>query len=207
MPEEYELEYKEFDAKAFVARLADVKWGLVAMAACCFFMAFYVFVTPPQGGRGLFLITPLGGAEGLLSAVPWCAIVMGLAVFFGSIASRSPRTLGWAEPALGVAMLLAGLWALNFPVSLPAFAVTYGAMGIVAAFYLLLVALDMYVREAGQWLAVLAVAGATWVLAFMSMLGVAGLGGQLGVVALMLFVAAWGFVYGALELTQKPAEA
>ena len=36
MPEEYELEYKEFDAKAFVARLSDVKWGLVAMAACCF---------------------------------------------------------------------------------------------------------------------------------------------------------------------------
>ena len=33
-----------------------------------------------------------------------------------------------------VAMLLAGLWALNFPVSLPAFAVTYGAMGIVAGY-------------------------------------------------------------------------
>lgn len=207
MPDEYELEYKEFDVKAFCTRLWDVKWSLVAMAVFCFFMAFYVFVTPPQGGRGMFLITPTSGAEGLLAAVPWCGIVMGLLVFFGSLASKSPWVLGWTEPIVGIVMLLVGLWALNFPTSVAPFATTYGVMGIVVALYLLLVALDMYVRDAGQWLAVLAVAGATWVLGFLSLLGVAGFDGQLAIAALTFFVAAWGFVYGALELTKKPAEA
>ena len=62
-----------------IKKLLDVKWNLVIMAAFCFLFAVYMYVTPVEGGLGMFMITPHNGLAGLLEMLPWIGIFLGAA--------------------------------------------------------------------------------------------------------------------------------
>lgn len=81
-------------------KLLAVKWNLVIMAAFCFLFSIYMYVTPAEGGLGMFMITPHNGLAGLLEMLPWIGIVLGAATFIASFASTSTWVLGWTEPVL-----------------------------------------------------------------------------------------------------------
>ena len=57
-----------------IKKLLDVKWNLVIMAAFCFLFAVYMYVTPVEGGLGMFMITPHNGLAGLLEMLPWIGV-------------------------------------------------------------------------------------------------------------------------------------
>ena len=57
-----------------IKKLLEVKWNLVIMAAFCFLFAVYMYVTPVEGGLGMFMITPHNGLTGLLEMLPWIGI-------------------------------------------------------------------------------------------------------------------------------------
>ena len=190
MFDEFEPEYREIDVKALAHKLPGVKWSLVAMAIVCFAAAAYAFVTPAWASATL------------LSAMPWFAIVGGLLAFLGTVLTRAPWTVSWAEPIVGVVLIAGGLATLWYPSLMVSVSGTCGVFGLALAFYVLFTALEMYARGAGQWLVELAIAAVVWVAAFMSLMGVMGLSGQGVIASLVFFVAAWGFVYGAAALSR-----
>lgn len=180
--------------------LLNARWNLILTAAFCFGMALYNFVTPAWGGLGLFMITPRDGLAGICSLMPWCAIALGAARTAGSCISRSGWVLSWCEIALSLVMLAFGLGELLFPSVTRGYAALWAVVGVFMAFELVLVALDMGRRGLGYWWAELAVAAAVWAVAFAGALGFAGAAGAQGTASLMLFVAGWGYVYGAVVL-------
>ena len=56
--------------------------------------------------------------------------------------------------------------------------------------------------QTGNWVAELIVALAVLVVSLANLFGVAGNAGMLGLSALEFYVAAWGFVYGAVALSE-----
>ncbi len=189
MQEEFEPEYREMDVKALAAGLPKVKWSLVFMAMVSFVAAAWAFVTPSWA------------AGELLSMLPWFCIAGGLLGFLGTVLARAPWTASVAEPVLCVVMLVGGLATLNFPSLMSSFAGAFGIVSILLAFYVLFAALEMYAKGVGVWYVELALAVVVWVLAFMGLVGALGLDGQVMLASLAFFVAAWGFVYGAVVLT------
>lgn len=200
MVEEYELEYKEIDPKAIARSCGRAKWSLVLMAVFCFAWAVFTFFTAPIGGQGLFMITPTNGPAGLVPLLSWCGVVMGAVTLLATFLSRPTWVIGWLEPVMGAIMLVWGLYGIFFPTSLGDFATTYSIAGIFLALYVFFIALEMWRKDEGQWLVELAVAGVVWVVSFVGLMKVGGPETQLAVAALALFVAAWGFVYGAVAL-------
>lgn len=189
MFDEFEPEYREIDVKALAHKLPGVKWSMVAMAVVCFAAAAYAFVTPAWAFTSL------------LAAMPWFAIAGGLLAFLGTVLTRAPWAVSWAEPIVGIVLIAGGLATLYYPSLMQGVSATCGVFGLVLAFYVLFTALEMYMRGAGQWLVELVIAAVVWVAAFMSLMGVMGLAGQGLIASLVFFVAAWGFVYGAVALS------
>lgn len=184
-----------------VRKLWDVKWNLVIMAAFCFAFAVYMYVTPVEGGLGMFMITPHNGLTGLLEMLPWIGIFLGAITFIASFASKSTWVLGWTEPALGALMFVAGFWELFFPYDIAVFSLTYAFVGIFLAFYVMFIALEMDRKGVGHWFVELVLAAVIWAVSFFNMMNFAGEGAQVALTCLELFLAGWGFVYGALVLT------
>ncbi|HJG31447.1 MAG TPA: hypothetical protein K8U80_08650 [Collinsella ihuae] len=176
--------------------LLQTKWNLVVMAACCFIMAAYNFVVPASGVLGV----AGSGLDGVISALPVCGIVAGALSLVGSFASKSTWVLSWVEVAFEVAMFALGFWGLFFPTTMGDYAGVLAFAGVFAALYLVAVSLEMDRMGAGRWVVALCVAVVVAVLALALAMGFAGVSGAQGVASLMLFVAAWGFVYGAVSL-------
>lgn len=183
-----------------VKTLRGVKWNLVLMAAFCFLFAVYMYVTPVEGGVGMFMITPRNGLVGLLQMLPWIGIFLGAATFVSSFVSTSTWVLGWVEPALGILMFVAGFWELFFPYDIKVFSLAYSFVGIFLAFYVMFIALEIERKRAGNWIATLVLAAVIWVVSFFNMMNFAGEGGSVALTCLQFFLAGWGFVYGALAL-------
>lgn len=183
-----------------VKTLRGVKWNLVLMAAFCFLFAVYMYVTPVEGGVGMFMITPRNGLAGLLQMLPWIGIFLGAATFVSSFVSTSTWVLGWVEPALGILMFVAGFWELFFPYDIKVFSLAFSFVGIFLAFYVMFIALEIERKRAGNWIATLVLAAVIWVVSFFNMMNFAGEGGSVALTCLQFFLAGWGFVYGALAL-------
>lgn len=209
MTDEYMPEYRPVDGKALLAKLARVKWSFVIMAVLCFFWAVYMYVTAPQGGAGGLLPTPVEGPAGLVGLLPWCGIVGGLLGFVGTVVSRSPWALGWVEPLVSIVMLLAGLWGIYSIPELGTFGQTYTLAGVFLALYVAVIALELYRRNASYWYVEMLVAAAVLAISLAGGVNMASDAALVGFYSLAFFVAAWGFVYGALKLggSDKGAEA
>lgn len=184
-----------------IKKLLDVKWNLVIMAAFCFLFAVYMYVTPVEGGLGMFMITPHNGLAGLLEMLPWIGIFLGAATFIVSFVSKSTWVLGWTEPVLGALMFVVGFWELFFPYDIAVFSLTYAFVGIFLAFYVMFIALEMDRKGVGHWFMTLVLAAAIWAVSFYNMMNFAGEGASVALSCLELFLAGWGFVYGALVLS------
>lgn len=206
MNEEYMPEYRPVDTKGLAVRLAGAKWSLIAMAVLCFFWAVYMFVTAPEGGAGGLLPTPVEGPSGLVALLPWWAIVAGFVGSITSLATRAPRALGWTEPVLCIVLLLAGLWGIWNEPLLGSFSQMHTITGVLLALYLAAVALELYRREEGFWVVELIVAAVVLVISLAGGMNNTVESAQVGFFALAFFVAAWGFVYGAIKLA-APSDA
>lgn len=182
-------------------KLLAVKWNLVIMAAFCFLFTIYMYVTPVEGGLGMFMITPHNGLAGLLEMLPWIGIVLGAATFIASFVSTSTWVLGWTEPVLGALMFVGGFWELFFPYDIKVFSLTYAFVGIFLAFYVMFIALEMDRKHVGRWFVTLVLAAAIWAVSFFNMMNFAGEGASVALSCLELFLAGWGFVYGAIVLS------
>ena len=181
-------------------QLLLVKWNLVIMAVFCFGMAAYNYVTPSWGGLGMFMITPHDGLAGILSMLPWCAIVLGVLTGIASFVSRSGWVLSWVEVLMSLFMFVFGFWELFFPYDISVYSQTWAFVGIFLAFFVMFIALHMDRVDAGHWFVELCVAAATWSVSFINIMNFAGEGAAQGLTSLTLFIAAWGFVYGAVAL-------
>lgn len=181
-------------------QLLLVKWNLVIMAVFCFGMAAYNYVTPSWGGLGMFMITPHDGLAGILSMLPWCAIVLGVLTGIASFVSRSGWVLSWVEVLMSLFMFVFGFWELFFPYDISVYSQTWAFVGIFLAFFVMFIALHMDRVDAGRWFVELCVAAATWIVSFINIMNFAGEGAAQGLTSLTLFIAAWGFVYGAVAL-------
>ena len=184
-----------------IKKLWGIKWSLVAMAAFCFLYAVYVYVTPSWGGEGTFMITPHEGLAGLLHQLPWIFIFLGALGMILPFASTSGWVLGWTEPVLGFSMFVFGFWELFFPYDIAVFSQTFAFVGIFLAFYVMFIALHMDRVNKGRWFAELCVAAATWIVSFVNIMDFAGAAASQGLVSLTLFLAGWGFTYGAVILS------
>lgn len=182
-------------------KLWDVKWNLVIMAAFCFAFAVYMYVTPEHGGEGMFMITPHDGLPGLLKMLPWCGIALGATGIIASFASRSTWVLSWVEPIMGLAMFVFGFWELFFPYDIKIFSQTWAFVGIFLAFYVMFVSMEMMRKGRGHWFVELVLAAAVWIVSFINIMNFAGEAATQALSSLTLFLAAWGFVYGAVILT------
>ena len=187
--------------EAVAKRLWSVKWNLVVMAAFCFLFSVYMYVTPAEGGLGMFVITPHDGLDGLLGMLPWIGVFLGAITFICSFVSTSTWVLGWTEPALGAVMFVAGFWELFFPYDIKVFSFTWAVLGIFLAFYVMFIALEMMRKERGHWFVELVLAAVIWGVSFFNMMNFAGEGAQVALSCLELFLAGWGFVYGVVVLT------
>lgn len=206
MTEEYMPEYREFDKQAFAGKLKGAKWSLIVMAIFCFAWAAYTFVTAPFGGAGVFMITPEDGPAGLVAALPLCLIAIGLLSFLGTALSRTAWVLGWTEPIANVVLIAAGLWGLWGGASTLSFGVAYTALGVYLALYIALVALELNRRGAERWYMELIVAVVVWAITLISGLNHAPVNELVPAASLALFIAAWGFVYGAVMLAGTKQE-
>lgn len=184
-----------------VRKLLSVKWSLAVMAVFSFFLAAYVYVTPPQGGLGMFMITPTNGLEGTIEQLPWFLITFGALAFIGSFVSKSTWVLGFVEPVMGLIMFVVGFWELFFPYDFQIVSQTWAVVGIFLAFYVMFVALELDRKRAGVWLAELVLAAAIFIASFVNLFNFAGDGGTQALSALPLFLAGIGFLYGAVRLT------
>lgn len=187
--------------KNLLGRLSHVKWNLVIMAAFCILYAAYIYVTPAAGGEGTFMITPVEGLSGILAQLPWIGIFLGAVGIIASFASVSGWVLSWTEPALGVVMFVAGFWELFFPYDIRVFSQAFAFIGIFLAFYVMFVSFEMERTGRGNWLIELALAAATWIVSFVNIMDFAGHGAAQGLASLTLYLAGFGFAYGAVALT------
>ena len=186
-----------------VKKLWGVKWNLVIMAAFCFFYAVYVYVTPEHGGMGTFMITPTAGLPGLLKQLPWIFLGLGVTGIIATFASTSGWILGWTELAVDLVMFVFGFWELFFPYDITVFSQTFAFVGIFMAFYIMFVSLHMDRIGEGRWFVELCVAAATWIVSFVNIMNFAGESASQGLTSLTLFLAGWGFTYGAIILSGK----
>lgn len=186
-----------------IKKLWAVKWNLVIMAAFCFAYAVYVYVTPATGGEGMFPGTPIDGTEGLLDQLPWIFLLLGVLGIAASFASTSAWVLGWLEPILGLVMFIFGFWELFFPYDIAVFSKTFAFIGIFLSFYVMFIALHMDRVGSDRWIVELLVAAATWIVSFINLFNFAGEAASQGLTSLTLFLAAWGFTYGAIILSGK----
>ena len=120
-----------------VRRLLRVKWGLAVMAVFSLFLSFYVYVTPAQGGTGMFMITPTNGLEGTIEQLPWFLIVFGALAFIGSVVSKSTWVLGFVEPVMALIMFVVGFWELFFPYDFTVVSQTWAVVGVFLSFYVM----------------------------------------------------------------------
>ena len=200
MSNEYMPEYRPVDKRALAASLPNVKWGLVVMAVFCFAWSVYMYLTPPFGGAGILMITPENGPAGLVTLLPWCAIVVGAASALGTALSRGAWVLGWVEPLLSILALVGGVVGIYSSAQLGAFGTVYTIAGVYLAVYIVAIALEMYRRGENRWYVELALAVVVWIIAMAGGLNFAAEHTQVVFAALSFFIAAWGFVYGALKL-------
>jgi len=185
---------------AIKEQLLLVKWNLVIMAAFCFGMAAYNYVTPSWGGLGMFMITPHDGLDGILAMLPWCGIALGVLTGIASFVSRSGWVLSWIEILMSLVMFVFGFWELFFPYDIGVYSQTWAFVGIFLAFFIMFIALHMDREGVGHWFVELCVAAATWIVSFINIMDFAGPAASQGLTSLTLFIAAWGFVYGAVAL-------
>lgn len=176
--------------------LLHAKWNLIAMAAGCFAIAVYNFVVPAGGVLGV----AGSGLDGVVGMLPWFGIVIGALALIGSFVSRSTWVLSWTEVVLDAIMFVLGFWFLFFPSTMGPYDSVLAFVGVFAAVVLVCVAMEMDRHDAGRWGICLAVAAVVAVLAFALAMRFAGVSGAQGLVSLMLFIAGWGFVYGAVAL-------
>lgn len=176
--------------------LLGAKWNLIVMAACCFALAVYNFVVPATGVLGI----ATSGLAGVIAALPWFGIFGGALAIVGSFVSRSVWVLSWTEVVLDLIMFVLGFWYLFFPSALGDYATVLTCVGLFIAFYLVCVSMEQDRTGAGLWPVCLVVAAVVGILAFALIMNFAGAVGAQGVVSLMLFIAGWGFVYGAVAL-------
>lgn len=181
------------DYDAVFARLRGLKWGLAVLAAACFVLGCALFVSPAWG---------YADYARLQQVLSWFAIAAGALSLIGAFASGSEFVLTGAEPVMSGVLLLAGLATLLFPFAAFSFVPVCAALGIFLAFYILACALEMDRRGLGNWVAELIVALAVLIVSLANLFGVAGTAGMLGLSALEFYVAAWGFVYGAVVLSE-----
>ena len=182
-------------------KLWGVKWNLVIMAAFCFFYAVYVYVTPALGGEGTFMITPTAGLPGLLKQLPWIFLGLGATGIIATFASHAGWVLGWTELAVDLVMFVFGFWELFFPYDIQVFSQTFAFVGIFMAFYVMFISLHMDRIGKGRWFVELCVAAATWIVSFVNIMNFAGESAAQGLTSLTLFLAGWGFTYGAIILS------
>lgn len=182
-------------------KLHGVKWNLVLMAAFCALYAIYIYVTPAVGGEGTFMVTPVEGLDGLLKQIPWIAIVLGALSIILSFTSNAGWVLGWVEPIMGAVMFVFGFWELFFPYDIAVFSQTYCFLGVFMAFYVMFVALHMDRIGRGHWFIELCLAAATWIVSFVNIFNFAGESSAQGLASLTLYLAAFGFAYGAIILS------
>ncbi len=100
------------DFDLLFSRLRGLAWSHVAMAGACFVFATALFVSPAWG------YADFARLQQLLS---WFGIVAGSLSLVAAFAMRAGWTLHGVEPAVGLVLLLGGLWTLNFPFSVDTF--------------------------------------------------------------------------------------
>ncbi len=202
--EEYMPEYRAVTAHEVGSTLSRVVWPLAAMAAFCFIWAVYMFATPVAGGAGLLMITPENGPAGLAALLPWCSVVMGVVVAVGSWFSRESAVLGAADVILAAIMVLFGLWGIYTPSAMGSFATAYTVAGVFCAVYLALVACEIFRRGERPWIPAAVCAVAVWAVTMVGALNHGPVADAVPYACIALFIAAWGFVWGAIALS--PAE-
>ncbi|MDY4042146.1 MAG: hypothetical protein SOY67_08635 [Collinsella sp.] len=187
--------------RELLGKLGRVKWNLVIMAAFCVLYAAYIYVTPATGGEGTFMITPEEGLPGILAQLPWIGIFLGAVGIIASFASTSGWVLSWTEPALAAIMFVAGFWELFFPYDIRVFSQTFAFIGIFLSFYVMFISFEMERTGRGHWLIALALAAATWIVSFVNIMDFAGHAAAQGLSSLTLYLAGFGFAYGAVALS------
>lgn len=180
------------DFDLLFSRLRGLTWSHVAMAGACFVFATALFVSPAWG------YTDFARLQRLLS---WFGVAAGSLSLVVAFATHAGWTLRGVEPAVGLALLLGGLWTLNFPFSVDAFVPVVSFLGMFLAFYLLAIAFEMYRRSAGRPGVQIAVAFGVIVVSFANLYGLMGASGMLALSALELYLAGWGFVYACISLS------
>lgn len=186
------------DFDLLFGRLRGLAWSHVAMAGACFVFATALFVSPAWG------YADFARLQQLLS---WFGIVAGSLSLVAAFAMRAGWTLRGVEPAVGLVLLLGGLWTLNFPFSVDTFVPVASFLGIFLAFYLLATAFEMYRRSAGRPGMQVAVAAGVILVSFANLFGLMGASGMLALSALELYLAGWGFVYACISLSVDASRA
>ena len=92
------------DFDLLFSRLRGLAWSHVAMAGACFVFATALFVSPAWG------YADFARLQQLLS---WFGIVAGSLSLVAAFAMRAGWTLHGVEPAVGLVLLLGGLWTLT----------------------------------------------------------------------------------------------
>ena len=180
------------DFDLLFSRLRGLAWSHVAMAGACFVFATALFVSPAWG------YADFARLQQLLS---WFGIVAGSLSLVAAFAMRAGWTLHGVEPAVGLVLLLGGLWPLNFPFSVDTFVPVASFLGMFLAFYLLATAFEMHRRSAGRPGMQVAVAAGVILVSFANLFGLMGASGMLALSALELYLAGWGFVYACISLS------
>lgn len=180
------------DFDLLFSRLRGLTWSHVAMAGACFVFATALFVSPAWG------YADFARLQQLLS---WFGIVSGSLSLVAAFTMRAGWTLRGVEPAVGLVLLLGGLWTLNFPFSVDTFVPVVSFLGMFLAFYLLATAFEMYRRSAGRPGMQVAVAAGVILVSFANLFGLMGVSGMLALSALELYLAGWGFVYACISLS------
>lgn len=180
------------DFDLLFSRLRGLTWSHVAMAAASFFFATALFVSPAWGYADFARLQQL---------VSWFGVVAGALSLIAAFASRAIWALRFVEPAAGAALLLGGLWTLNFPFAVDAFVPVISFLGIFLALYLLAVTAEMGRRGVGRPGCQLAVAVSVIAASLANLFGLMGADGMLALSALEMYLSAWGFVYATVVLS------
>lgn len=184
------------DFDMLFSRLRGITWGHAAMAAACFILATALFVSPA------WVYADFARLQQLLS---WFCVGAGAASAIGAVASATRMSWGALELVVGAILLCTGLFTLYFPIDAMSFATVVSAMGVALALYLAALALEMARRGRGRWGVMLALAMAVLLLALAGLNGLAGAAGMLALASATLYVAAWGFVYACVALSEPSA--
>ena len=182
-------------------KLWNAKWGLWAMTLFSWVLAFYLFITPAQGGQSFFMVTPTNGIVGVLAQLPWFLIVFGALALIGSFVSRSTWVLGLVEPIMGAVLLVVGLWELSFPYDFVVSSQVWAFVGLFLGAYVAFVGLEIDRKLAGIWPAVLAIAACVVVVSLLNLFRVGGESMTQILSCLSLFLSGFGFLYGAVRLS------